>query len=53
MFKYGPFLNLHGQQQWAVPSVPTLIKVLVRRKDLHKFPILFTLQKQVEELKIV
>jgi hypothetical protein len=45
MFKYGPFLNL---QQWAVPSVPTLIKVLVRHNDLHKFPILFTFQKQVD-----
>jgi hypothetical protein len=44
MFKYGPFLNIHGRQQWAVPTVPTLIKVLV----LHKFPILFTFQKQVD-----
>jgi hypothetical protein len=48
MFKYGPFLNLHGRQHWAVPSVPTLIKVLVRHKNLLKFPILFTFQKQVD-----
>jgi hypothetical protein len=32
MFKYGPFHNL--QQRSNVPNVPTLIKVLVRYKDL-------------------
>jgi hypothetical protein len=45
MFKHGPFLNFQfsimaviydGRQQWAVPTLPTLIKVLVGYENLLK-----------------